>query len=438
VADARDVRVQLHSRSGVTHDKYVARVVAIAHDCDLALLEVLDSRCFEGVEPAKLFSPPELLDVQSRVQVIGFPIGGDYLSITEGILSRVEVVEYSHSRRPCLALTVDAAINAGNSGGPIMDPATGRMLAVAHQKVVATGVENQGHAVPPCLVWRFLYGQARGKPAPMPSLGAYMQTLESPAHRESLGMREGETGVLVREVNRGPGMAQGQLMAGDVLMQVGSYRVDNFSAVELLGHRVALSAVQDLWFVGDGARLLVRREGEDEELEAELRASTYLVPRSLYGADVTMRLDYFVCGGLVFVPLTADFLEQAWPNAQDRPAHLMDLFYRVPVTPDRSQAVVLLSILADDVNAGHGSGYVGCPIADYVCGQPVKDLMDLATSLSRAVAEEEFVSLDFTMASGPYSVVLKSAEIPEANARISHLYQLPALTSLDLAPGLGD
>lgn len=432
VADARDVRVQLQASNGISHDKYVARVMAIAHDCDLALLEVLDSRCFEGVEPVKLFGPRELLDVQSRVQVIGFPIGGDYLSITEGILSRVEVVEYSHSRRPGLALTVDAAINAGNSGGPVVDPASGRMLAVAHQKVVATGVENQGHAVPPCLVWRFLYGQAHGKSAPMPSLGAFMQTLESPAHRERLGLKDGETGVLIREVNHGPNEASSQLKAGDVLMQVGAYRVDNFSAVELLGHRVALSAVQDLWYVGDQAHLLVRREGEDVKLQADLRPSTFLVPRSLYRGDVTMRLDYFVCGGLVFVPLTADFLEQAWPNQQDRPAHLMDLFYRAPMTADRSQAVVLLSILADDVNAGHGAGYVGCPIAERVSGQPVKDMMDLATKLCHAVAEEEFVSIDFTMASGPYTVVLKSADVPEADARISELYQVPALTSLQL------
>jgi len=433
VADARDVRVQLHSRNGISHDKYVARVMAIAHDCDLALLEVSDSRCFEDVEPVKLFGPKELLDVQSRVQVIGFPIGGDYLSITEGILSRVEVVEYSHSRRPGLALTVDAAINAGNSGGPVVDPVSGRMLAVAHQKVVATGVENQGHAVPPCLVWRFLYGQAHGKPARMPSLGAFMQSLESPAHRERLGLGEGETGVLIREVNHGPDEPLSLLQAGDVLLQVGPYRVDNFSAVELLGHRVALSAVQDLWFVGDQAHLRVRRDGEDIELEATLRPSTYLVPRSLYGGDVTMRLDYFVCGGLVFVPLTADFLEQAWPNAQDRPAHLMDLFYRTPVTADRSQAVVLLSILSDDVNAGHGSGYVGAPIADRISGEPVRDIMDLARKLCRAVDEEEFVNIDFTMSSGPYTVVLKSANVPEADERITELYMVPALTSLDLS-----
>ncbi|CAE7668445.1 DEGP3, partial [Symbiodinium sp. CCMP2456] len=111
IADARDIRVQLLASPGASPDKFVARVVAVAHDCDLALLEVVDSRCFEGATPMPLMKPQEMLPMQARVQVMGFPIGGDYLSITEGVLSRIEVVDYSHSRRSCLAMTVDAAIN---------------------------------------------------------------------------------------------------------------------------------------------------------------------------------------------------------------------------------------------------------------------------------------------------------------------------------------
>lgn len=45
------------------------------------------------------------------MQVVGFPVGGDKIAVTEGVVSRIEVVEYSHSYRPALALSVDAAIN---------------------------------------------------------------------------------------------------------------------------------------------------------------------------------------------------------------------------------------------------------------------------------------------------------------------------------------
>jgi S1-C subfamily serine protease len=430
VSDARDVRVQPHSRSGASPGKFVARVLAVSHDCDLALLEVLDEECFEGKAPMKLLGPQELLDIQSRVQVMGFPVGGDYLSITEGVVSRVEVVEYSHSRRNGLALTVDAAVNAGNSGGPVVDPSSGRMLAVAHQKVVAAGVENQGHGVPPCLIWRFLYGHANAKASRLPGLGIFMQTLESTAHRDLLELSEDDTGILVRDSNQARDVPKNVLQAGDVLMQVSSYKVDNLGAVEFLGHRVAMSAVQDLHFLGDTVRLRVRRQGKDLELQQPLCPPTYLVPRSLYYDNLTMSLDYFICGGLVFVPLSADFLEQAWPNQQDRPAHLMDLFWREAVTEDRMEAVILLSILADDVNHGHGTGYVGCPVVESVCGKSVSGLQDLAEQLTGAVHEVDFVEVDFRMSSGPYTVVLKSADVPEADERICELYQIPALTSL--------
>lgn len=434
VADARDIRVQLLACPGASPEKFMARVVAVAHDCDLALLEVRDPDCFEGATPMELLKPQEMLAMQSRVQVMGFPIGGDYLSITEGVLSRIEVVDYSHSRRSCLALTVDAAINAGNSGGPVVDPLTGRMTGVAHQKVVARGVENQGHAVPPCLIWRFLYAALHGRPTEMPTLGIYLQTLESRAHREQLQLEAGETGVLVMSVNRRPTDPPSVLKKGDVLLQVGKYKVDNFGAVRMLGQRVALSAAQDLFYVGDVARLRVRRDGKIEELEAELRSSTHLIPRCLYHGKVTIEPEYFIFAGLVFTPLTADLLEQAWPAAQDRPAHLMDLYHRGVMTPERSQAIILLNILADDVNAGHGSGYVGSPVVERVGGQEISDMKELVECLQNEVRVKEFVEMDFRMAVGPYSMVLKSSEVAEADVRIRELYQLPSLASRNLLP----
>lgn len=434
VADARDIRVQLLACPGASPEKFFARVVAVAHDCDLALLEVRDPRCFEGATPMELLKPQEMLEMQSRVQVMGFPIGGDYLSITEGVLSRIEVVDYSHSRRSCLALTVDAAINAGNSGGPVVDPLTGRMTGVAHQKVVARGVENQGHAVPPCLIWRFLYAALHGRPTEMPALGIYLQTLESRAHREKLQLQEGETGVLVMSANRGPKDPPSVLQKGDVLLQVGKYKVDNFGAVQMLGQRVALSAAQDLFYVGDVARLQIRRDGEIHDLEATLRSSTHLIPRRLYHGKVTIEPEYFIFAGLVFTPLTADLLEQAWPMAQDRPAHLMDLYHRGVMNAERSQAIVLLNILADDVNAGHGSGYVGCPVVERIGGKKVSDMKELVECLNNEARDEEFVEMDFRMAVGPYSMVLKSAEVPEADIRIRELYQLPSLASRNLLP----
>ena len=48
----------------------------------------------------------------------GYPMGGDSLSITKGIVSRVVMTRYAHASNKLLGIQIDAAINPGNSGGP--------------------------------------------------------------------------------------------------------------------------------------------------------------------------------------------------------------------------------------------------------------------------------------------------------------------------------
>lgn len=67
------------------------------------------------------------------MHVLGFPVGGDEVSITEGVVSRVEVQTYTHSHSRALAVTVDAAVNSGNSGGPVVDCKSGKLMGIAFQ-----------------------------------------------------------------------------------------------------------------------------------------------------------------------------------------------------------------------------------------------------------------------------------------------------------------
>jgi S1-C subfamily serine protease len=46
--------------------------------------------------------------------VIGYPIGGDNLSVTQGVVSRIDMQEYAHGSTELLAVQIDAAINPGN------------------------------------------------------------------------------------------------------------------------------------------------------------------------------------------------------------------------------------------------------------------------------------------------------------------------------------
>lgn len=170
VADQTFLQVQ---RSGNHQDpnKYIAAVYAICHDCDLALLQVQSEHMdfWKDHEPAPIADIPSL---RSVVLVAGFPVGGEQLSITEGVVSRIEGQTYSHSFRELLAITVDAAINAGNSGGPTFN-VSGELVGIAFQ--VNFMANSNGHVfrllccdtfwtawpnlgkttkASPCLVWR--------------------------------------------------------------------------------------------------------------------------------------------------------------------------------------------------------------------------------------------------------------------------------------------
>lgn len=69
-------------------EKFLARVLALGVDCDIALLTVDDPAFWEGLAPLEFGPLPQL---QDTVAVVGYPIGGDTISVTAGVVSRIEV-----------------------------------------------------------------------------------------------------------------------------------------------------------------------------------------------------------------------------------------------------------------------------------------------------------------------------------------------------------
>ena len=65
--------------------KYLASLLAVCHDSNLALLTVDDAEFWDGMEPLQFGELPRLQEV---VTVVGYPIGGDTMSVTSGVVSR--------------------------------------------------------------------------------------------------------------------------------------------------------------------------------------------------------------------------------------------------------------------------------------------------------------------------------------------------------------
>jgi S1-C subfamily serine protease len=410
VANATFLQVQKPSHP----DKAIARVKAVSHDCDLALLEVVEPHDFLGdIEPAAVGDMPRLRD---EVAVVGYPVGGEEISITEGVVSRIEVQRYSHSQRHLLAVTVDAAINAGNSGGPVFGD--GKVVGIAFQKL--TGVDNIGEMVPPPVIRAFLDGVNKGKRPEIPTLGITTQNLENPLVRRQLGLGEQEHGVVVLHVDHG-GSADGILEPRDVITKIDNLQIANNGTVQYMGrYRTRYDVVLGHRYIGDTMKLDIKRDGKLKHVELELKRWQPLVPRSLYDQPP----QYFVYGGLVFQTLTRDYLttwDKWWNKA---PKEFLNYYYLGHRTAEQHEVVILTQILADEINVGYAHLYNEA-IAS-INGRAPLDMVDFVQALSNAHGVVEI-----TTTSGGI-IMLDADEVRKAQARILARYHIPR----DRTPGL--
>lgn len=394
-------------------DKVVARIKAISHDADLALLEVDMENFADGIEPATVGELPHLRD---EVSVVGFPIGGDEISVTEGVVSRVEMQRYSHSQRSLLAVTVDAAINEGNSGGPVFKGDD--VVGIAFQKL--SGADNIGEMVPAPVLASFLERAQEERTVNVPGLGVESQNLENPRLREHLGLGKGASGVLISRVSWSSS-AWGVLKERDALLSLDGHRIANNGTVKYAGrYRTLFPVLLDTKRPGDEVEVAVLREGERIKLNLELKPLTRLVPHAQYDVAPT----YLVWGGLVFQPLSRDFLttwEEWWDEA---PKDLLSAYYTGALTEERRQVVVITRVLADDITVGYG--FCDYEVVKTVDGAPVRDMADLAKRLDGAKGAVQLVT-------NHDSVLLYDAEeVRASQPRILERYRIPRDRSVDL------
>lgn len=411
VANATFLQVQKVSDP----DKAIARVVAICHAVDLALLEVEDKGFLSGVEAAELGGLPNLRD---PVSVVGYPVGGDEVSVTEGVVSRIELQRYRHSRRRFLAITVDAAINSGNSGGPAFQG--DKVVGIAFQTL--EDAENIGELVPSSLIRVFLESSARGRGMQPPTLGARLQPLDNPGLRQHLGLGSGESGALVTAVSY-RGSAWGHLLPRDVLLEVGGHAVANNGTVRYDSRfRVWLGVLFAERAAGDTLPLRVLRDGRHLELTLTLAPDRPLVPPWQYDRAPS----YLVYAGLVFQPLSLDYIA-TWNDWWDKaPAAFLHLLATGMRTEDRQEVVVLANVLSDEINVGFRRYRDDC--VDTLAGRPIGSLKQFAQGLRAASGPVEI-----RMAGGQLLVV-DGKQVAAADARIAERYQVTANHSPDLAP----
>ena len=383
-----------------------ARVLHVAHDCDLAILEVYDASFFEGTKPLEFGGVPAL---ESEVSVYGYPIGGDRLSVTRGIVSRIDFQPYSHSAVDShLAIQIDAAINPGNSGGPVMQD--GKVVGVAFQGFRGDVAQNVGYMIPTPVAKRFLKDAEDGSYDRYMDLAATYFPLLNPAQRSALGLTDENGGVLVGSVFDG-GASQGKLQPGDVILSVDGTKVFADGKIDMDGERVEMAEIFEGKFKGDKTELEILRDGKPEKVALEM---TRPWPFEMQAKSYDKRPRYVVVGGLVFQPLDRDFLETR-KEVRPRMRYFFDNYVSDHLYREHPEVIVLSDVLRDPVNT------YARPFADNIVskinGKEVRTLQDVAAAFAE---EGQFHVIELLGEGRP--IVLDRAALPEAEERIRQRY----------------
>ncbi len=387
-----------------------ARVVHVAHDCDLALLTTVDPKFFEGTEPLSFGGIPAL---ESTVSVYGYPIGGDRLSVTRGIVSRIDFLTYSHSEVDAhLTIQIDAAINPGNSGGPVMQD--GKVVGVAFQGYSGDVAQNVGYMIPVPVVQRFLQDVADGSYDRYMDLAATYFPLFNPAQRAALGLQEPDVGVLIGSVYEG-GSSAGVLRPGDVILRLDGRTVASDGTVEIDGERVEMAEIIERKFKGDRVVLQILRDKKPQTVTVSLDAPW---PFSLQATAYDEKPRFVLEAGLLFQPLNRNFLD-ARKNTDTRLRYFFDYYVADHLYRDHPEVVVLAGVLNDPVNA-YAAPYQGSIVAK-INGRPIRRLADVAEAF-RQSGEGDFHVIELLGEGRP--IVLDKAAVPSANARIAERYRV--------------
>ena len=408
VNDATFIQVQKLSSAR----RVVAELKSICHDADLALLKVGDPSFFEDLEVAKLGNLPELKD---KVEVVGFPTGGEQVSVTNGVVSRLEVTGYSYSWRNLLGVTIDAAINPGNSGGPVFNQ-EGEVVGIAFQKNMKS--ENSGQMIPPPVIANFIKEAKKGANiVSIPMLGIVTQKLENPALKEHFQVPNNADGVLVTAVDY-ESPAYGILEVGDVLHQINQYQISSLGTIQYLNrYRTRFSAVLSECVEGDQINIVRRRKGDLSEVKIKMYSYQ---PLADSGEGIPNR--YFIYAGLVFQPLTRKYL-QTWKSARHAPTALQHAYRQGNKSKDKQEIVVLSHVLADDVNVGYND--FNYQIINEINGTPIKDLNHLVELI-----ESRPSHLEFKTASQQW-LILDQNHAQERHELILNRYQISSDRLLD-------
>lgn len=248
---SKDITVVLNGE-----DRYEAEVIGYDRDCDLAVLKIDET----GLTAAE-FGDSDNLKLGEAVTAIGNPLGFDLMNtVTRGIVSGMNR-QITINDKAMNLIQTDAAINSGNSGGPLINK-YGQVIGINSSKMSAsysqTSIEGIGFAIPSNEVSKIIddimeYGYVTGKP----QLGISCQDVNETVSQ----MYNLPVGVYITEVTEGSAADEAGLRSGDVITAVDEKEVKTAEELNIEKNKHE---------AGDSIEITYVRSGKTEKTDVVL------------------------------------------------------------------------------------------------------------------------------------------------------------------------
>lgn len=363
----------------------------------------------------------DLPALQDAVTVVGYPIGGDTVSVTSGVVSRIEMLSYAHGSTELLGLQIDAAINFGNSGGPAFNK-KGDCVGIAFQTCKEEDVENIGYVIPTPVIMHFIQDyEKNGAYTGFPILGIKWQKMENPDLRMAMDMKADQKGVRIKRINP-TSPEYSVLKPSDIILGFDGVDIANDGTVPSChGERIGFSYLVSQKYAGDNSVIKVLRDSKIYTFNVKLATHKRVIPSHNEGRPPS----YYIIAGFVFSTVSVPYLRSEYKDLYCAPVKLLDkLWHSMPQSPDE-QLVVVSQVLAADINIGY-EGIVNTPVLAFN-GNPVENLKSLASMVESC--QEEFLKFDLEY---QQIVVLRTETAKAATLDILKTHCIPSAMSADL------
>lgn len=373
---------QIFVQFAESSDKYPAVIVGAAPGMDLALLEMEDEEDL-GERPA-LPIADALPDIRSTVNAYGYPMGGEDMSVTEGIISRVDFTQYSMDSLG-LRIQVDAALNPGNSGGPAV--INGEIIGLVFSRI--NQAENIGYLIPSEEINAFLTDMEDGSYDGKPSIFDAFQSAENKSLRARLKLPKETTGYVVRRPFRDEDYP---LKKWDVVTHIGEHDLDDLGNVKIrddlrLDFRYLIPSLAN----DSKIDLTVFREGEEISISVPVLLKRPRLLPTLQGTYPR----HFILGPMCFTSATQDFASALGRKSLGYlTAVKSPLLYRQQDEPEfEGEELVVMStrMFSHRMIKGYRNAPFG--VVSHVNSEPVKSLQQFVELLRDS--KEDFLEFEF-------------------------------------------